>query len=128
MSASDWSANSGWRSQIETTSSIGASGPGCRLLDTGGGADRDQAGVASRLAQRGAQGQPPAERVADQQCALARGGDLREPALERVLALLQQHRRLVEPLGYRRPSAGGLHEAGDEQDGRWHRPEWWRSG
>ena len=82
---------------------LGAGGPCRRVLDSGGGADGDQAGVASRVAQRGAQRQPAAERVADQQRTLPGRGDLRQAALEGVLAVVEQGGRRVELLGHRRP-------------------------
>ena len=86
-------------------------------------ADGHEARVARRVAQRGSQGEPPAERVADQQRALARRGDLAAGGPRRCArggrAATVGGR---EPLGDGRPRLGGLHEAGDEQD-RWsHRP------
>ena len=78
------------------------------------------AGVASRVAQRGAQRQPAAERVADQQRpAPAAAISARRPSKE-CSRWSSSVVGGVELLGHRRPGARGLHEAGDEEDRRRH--------
>ena len=136
-SASDWSANSGWRSHTVTISSIGivsihpasrasasrARAARHRLLDARGGADRDHAAVAAGVAQGGAQRQPAAQRVAAEHGALPRGGDLVEAPGQVVLAVVERAR--VDPirqlLEQRRPRVAALHEAGNEDDRRHER-------
>ena len=131
---SDWSANSGWRSQTPTTSSIGAasiqaarrSSASARalraagLVDAGRGPTVTSAGVAGRIAQGGPQREPAAQRVARQHAPLPRRGDLPQPALERVLAVVEQGARIAfgQELRDGPPGVPTLHEARDEEHHR----------
>ena len=87
------------------------------VLDAGGGAHGDQAAVAARDRDRGAQRQAAAERVAHEHRALARRGDLAQAALESVLAVIEQGAGIAfaEELRDRPPGVAPLHEARDEE-------------
>src|SRR4029453_5198598 len=89
-------------------------------VDAGRGADRDDAEGALRVAQRRAQHESTAERVAHQQLALAGPRDLGQPALEVVLLVLEHDARIAfrQELRDGPPGVATLHEARDEEHHR----------
>ena len=136
-SASDWSANSGWRSQMATISSIGAvsiqaasfssasrrARAGSGAVDAGAGAHGHERRVArrARAARRAAPGgrrasSPRARRPPPPRRSRAGGP-------RRCARVVEEDARIAfrQPLGHRRPGVAGLHEAGDE-DARVHAP------
>ena len=96
-----------------------------RLLDARGRAHRHQPRVARRVAQGGAQGQPPAERVAAPAAPPPRPRRSRASRPSKVCSRWSSRTRRRGRAAARATGAhavAGLHEAGDEQD-RWsHRP------
>ena len=133
-SASDWSANSGCRSHSDTTSSIDAasiheasrSSASARsrlqrsLLDAGRGPDEHHPVERLGRAQRGSQREPPAKRIAHEDPALPRLGDLSHPTLEAVLDVVEHPARIAfgQELRDRPPGVATLHKARDEEHHR----------
>ena len=131
MSCSDWSANSGWRSQIATTSSIGAasiqdasrSSASARaardggILDPGRGAHGDQR-RRSGPARAARPAAPGGRRASSRPGSRPRPPRRSRPGGPRTQCSRWSSSavRLVEPLGDGAPRRRGLHEAGDEED------------